>query len=68
MKGVTRYLRLPEGYNSKASKLDNGMPFKCLLTKWQPFNRVTIEQLAQPFAVDLHRVRRESRVDGAAAV
>lgn len=68
MKGVTRYVRLPEGYNSKADKLDMGMPFKCQLTLWQPFNRVTIEQLAAPFAVDLYRERRESRVDGAAAV
>jgi len=68
MKGVTRYVRLPEGSNSKASKLVNGLPFKCNLTLWEPFNRVTLEQLAQPFAVDLDRVRRESRIDGAAAV
>jgi len=68
MKGVTRYVRLPEGSNSKASKLVNGLPFKCQLTLWEPFNRVTIEQLAAPFMVDLDRVRRESRVDGAADV
>lgn len=68
MKGVTRYVRLPEGVNNKASKLVNGQPFKCQLTLWQPFNRVTIEQLAAPFHVDLHAVRRESRVDGAADV
>ena len=68
MKGVTRYVRLPEGFNSKASKLVNGLPRQCQMLKWEPFNRVTIEQLAAPFAVDLDRVRRESRVDGAAAV
>lgn len=68
MKGVTRYVRLPEGVNSKASKLVNGLPYKCQLLKWEPFNRVTIEQLAAPFAVDLNAVRRESRTDGAAAV
>lgn len=67
-RGTTRYVRLPEGSNSKASKLVNGQPFKCQLTLWEPFNRVTIEQLAEPFAVDLDRVRRESRIDGAAAV
>jgi len=68
MKGVTRYLRLPEGVNNKASKLVNGQPFDCRIVQWQPFNRVTLEQLAEPFAVDLNRERRESRVDGAAAV
>ncbi len=68
MKGVTRYVRLPEGINNKASKLVNGQPFKCHITHWQPFNRVTLEQLAQPFDVDLDAARRESRVDGAADV
>lgn len=68
MKGVTRYLRLPEGVNSKASKLVNGQPFNCRMLEWQPFNRVTLEQLATPFAVDLDAVRREGRVDGAAEV
>ena len=68
MKGVTRYVRLPEGANSKASKMINGQPYKCQLTLWEPQNKVTIEQLAAPFAVDLDRVRRESRIDGAATV
>lgn len=68
MKGVTRYVRLPEGINNKTSKLINGRPYKCQLTKWEPFNRVTIEQLAEPFHVNLDAVRRESRVDGAADV
>ena len=68
MKGVTRYVRLPEGSNNKASKLVNGQPFKCQLLKWEPFNRVRIEQLAAPFSIDLNVVRRESRIDGAADV
>lgn len=68
MKGVTRYLRLPEGINNKASKLVDGQPFKCRMLLWQPFNRVTLEELASPFAVDLDAARRESRVDGAADV
>ena len=63
MKGVTRYVRLPEGYNNKASKLVNGQPFKCRITEWNPFYRVTLEQLAEPFAVNLNAVRRETRVD-----
>ena len=68
MKGVTRYVRLPEGYNSKASKLVDGQPFKCTLVLWEPLRRVTLEQLARPFGVDLDRIRRETRVDGAADV
>lgn len=68
MKGVTRYVRLPEGYNNKASKLVNGLPFKCQMTTWSPFSTVTLEQLAAPFAVNLDAQRRESRVDGAAEV
>jgi len=68
MKGVTRYVRLPEGINNKSSKLVNGQPYKCQMRLWEPFNRVTLEELAAPFAVDLNQVRRESRVDGAAQV
>lgn len=67
-RGVTRYVRLPEGYNNKASKLVDGQPFKCRLLTWNPFNRVTMEQLAAPFQVNLDAVRRDARVDGAADV
>lgn len=68
MKGVTRYVRLPEGYNLKASKMVDGQPYKCQMRVWRPDHRVTIEQLAAPFAVDLDKPRRESRVDGAASI
>lgn len=68
MKGVTRYVRLPEGYNNKADKLVDGEPFKCKMTIWSPFNTTTLEQLAKPFNVDLDAVRREARTDGAAKV
>lgn len=68
MKGVTRYVRLPGGVNNKAAKLVNGQPFKCRMLTWQPFNRVTMEDLAAPFHVDLDAVRREGRLDGAAAI
>lgn len=68
MKGVTRYVRLPDGYNTKAKRFINGQPFKCRMLSWQPFNLVTLEQLAQPFGVNLDAVRREARTDGAADV
>jgi hypothetical protein len=68
MKGVTRYVRLPEGYNNKASKLVEGKPFKCSMKVWQPFITTTIEALAKPFNVDLNALRRESRSDGASDI
>jgi hypothetical protein len=68
MKGVTRYVRLPEGINNKASKLVNGQPYKCQILLWEPFNRTSLEALAAPFSVDLDAMRRESRTDGAADV
>lgn len=68
MKGVTRYVRLPDGINNKSSKLVDGLPFKCRLLVWEPFNTTTLEALATPFKVNLDAPRREARVDGAAAV
>lgn len=65
-KGCTRYVRLPEGVNSKVSKLVNGVPPKCQMLEWHPERKVTMEQLAQPFAVNLGAERREQRLDGAA--
>ncbi len=67
-RGVTRYVRLPEGYNTKASKMVDGQPFKCRMLSWQPFNRVKLEELASPFNIKLDAPRREQRVDGAADV
>ena len=68
MKGVTRYVRLPEGVNTKASKQVFGMPFKCRLSEWHPERTTTLEALAAPFGVNLDAERRDTRVDGAAAV
>ncbi len=65
MKGVTRYVRLPGGYNTKKSKMIDGKPFKCVMKLWEPFNTATIEELAAPFNVNLEKQRREQRVDGA---
>lgn len=59
MKGVTRYIRLPEGHNTKKVKLVDGQPFKCRLVEWNPFLTSTLEQLAEPFNVDLNTPRWE---------
>lgn len=64
MKGVTRYVRLPDGINNKTSKRFH----KCDLKVWEPGRKVTMEQLAQPFNVDLNAIRREVTIQGAAAV
>lgn len=68
MKGVTRYVRLPGGSNTKASKAVFGMPFKSKMVKWNPELTCTMEELAAPFSVDLFASRRDTRVDGAAYV
>jgi len=68
MKGVTRYVRLPDGCNTKKSKMVNGVAFKCRLLKWSPFITATIEELAAPFVVNLTKPRRETQIDGAANV
>ena len=58
MLGVTRYVRLPEGYNTKASKikLNGGKPYKCELILWEPTNRGTISQNIEGFDIDLNKV------------
>jgi hypothetical protein len=55
MLGVTRYVRLPQGYNTKASKvaLNNGKIFKCNMIIWQPEVKVSISDLADSFDIDL---------------
>lgn len=57
MLGVTRYVRLPEGYNTKKSKvaLNNGKIFKCNLVIWQPEVKVSLEALADSFDIDLSK-------------
>lgn len=68
MKGATRYVRLPDGYNTKQSKMIDGISFKCRLLEWNPLFTVTMSELAAPFDVDLFAARRDTRTDGAANV
>ena len=68
MRGVTRYVRLPGGYNSKASRLIGGEPFDCRLLEFDEWSqRSTIEELAVPFGIDLDAERKEV-TEGAANV
>lgn len=62
MKGVTRYLRLPEGFNTKAKRIaeNGGTAPQCLVTLWHPERKYDMEQLAAPFGVDLHAARSDA--------
>lgn len=70
MKGITRYLRLPEGCNTKAKRIveNDGKPFQCAVLEYNPFHRYSLEQIAKPFNVDLDAPRRSLRIDGAADI
>lgn len=65
MMGVTRYVRLPEGYNTKASKvaLNNGKIFKCNLVIWQPEVKIDIQSLADSFDIDLTKAYKYKHGD-----
>jgi len=65
MKGVTRYVRLPEGVNSKSSRLIEGAPFQCYVSEWNPDLGYTIETLAAVFDIDLGAGRHNLVVDAA---
>lgn len=60
MAGVTRYVRLPEGWNTKKSKmaLNNNKPFKCQMLIWQPQVRTDILSLAHTFDIDLTKINK----------
>lgn len=62
MAGVTRYVRLPEGWNNKLSKmaLNNNKPFKCQMLIWQPEIKIDIASLAQAFDIDLTKSNKFS--------
>jgi hypothetical protein len=59
MKGVTRYVRLPNACNTKASRMIDGKHFRCELLEW---NEVTtcMSELASCFNIDLWAKRTES--------
>ena len=60
MVGLTRYVRLPEGSNTKAKRYVDGKPFKCQMSEWHPERLHKIEDLADAFGIDLNAVRNES--------
>ena len=59
MKGVTRYVRLPEGSNTKAKRYVDGKPFKCEMLSWSPDKMYSMDDLASVFDIDLSVARAE---------
>jgi len=68
MKGVTRYVRLPDGYNSKSNRLIDGKPFKCQILQFEPERLVRYQDIAASFEIDVHVTRRDCRIDGASNI
>lgn len=66
MKGVTRYVRMPSGSNTKAKRFIGGKPFKCYLTSWEPKNLYLIDELAKVFDIDLYAERAEASIEALA--
>jgi len=60
--GVTRFVRLPSGYNRKAKYVTPEHPegYKCRLKDWHPERKVTLEALAKPFGIDLNAERKKT--------
>lgn len=63
MKGVTRYVRQPEGSNTKKKhiKANGGTAPGCWVEEWHPERTVTLEELAAPFGIDLDTPRRDAQ-------
>ena len=59
MKGVTRYVRLPEGSNTKEDRRVEGNPYKCFISEWSPSRLYSMEELASVFDIDLNAPRDE---------
>lgn len=51
--GVTRLVRLPEGYNLKEKHSMNGRPFKCKILSWKPNKYIEIAAIAKAFKIDI---------------
>jgi len=70
MRGVTRLIRTPNGVNTKAKRIveNFGVAPRVKLIEWHPEVRVTMEELAEPFGIDLDGERGLEVVDGAALV
>lgn len=53
-KGVNRWARMPNAINGKAKHQDeDGMPFRCRLTAWNPEVAYSIDELAEALSLDL---------------
>jgi len=65
LKNVTRLVRLPSGWNTKARNVTPWMPegVKCQLLELNPEVEVTLEQIALPLNIDINAARRQTSVN-----
>jgi len=64
LKNVTRLVRLPSGWNTKARNVQPGSPdgAKCQLLELNPGIEVTLEEIAAPLNIDINALRRQTSV------
>ena len=67
MRGVTRYVRLPEGSNTKTKRYVDGVPFKCSIIEWNPDSYYSIETLASVFDININAERSSAAGAGLSA-
>jgi hypothetical protein len=54
MRGVTRYARLPVGWNNKAKYVERlGAPFVHQVVNWEPGLTYTVDEIAKAYGLDL---------------
>jgi hypothetical protein len=66
MRGVTRYVRLPEGFNTKSKYLNHDQcdperGFPCTMLEWNPEVRYTAEEIASALDVDMSEPEEPAR-------
>jgi hypothetical protein len=62
--GVSRWARLPNAINGKEKYLDeDGNPFQCKLTQWNPETRYTVQELIDGLQITAPEVESEPHYD-----
>jgi hypothetical protein len=62
---MSRWARLPVGINGKPKYQDDGLPFKCRLTEWNPGVHYSPEQMIEVFELEIQKeASKKPSVDG----
>lgn len=64
MKGVTRYVRLPQGSNRKSSWIEKLGPsgWRCQMHEWHPEREYTVSDLAAAFGITEDEIHQKAEV------